>query len=107
MAEYQNLLHFHYITAQIPCQAPSRRKELIEQEAREGKLEGVEVHYRRKDGTTFVGLLSTRRVEGDNGETTYFDGAITDITERERRREALQERQTKIEWRRSTAPAKR
>ena len=75
---------------------PSRRQALIEQEARQGALEGVEVQYRRKDGSSFVGLLSTRRVEGTDGEHIYHDGAITDITKRKRRKEALQRRQEKV-----------
>jgi PAS domain S-box-containing protein len=76
---------------------PARRTELIEQAARQGRLDGVEVQYRRKDGTTFFGLLSTRRAEEEGGEQIYFDGAITDITEQRRREQALRGRQEKIE----------
>ena len=76
---------------------PAKREELIEREAREGRLEGVEVRYRRKDGTTFFGLLSTRRVEEEGDENTYFDGAITDITERKRRERELEQSETMFE----------
>jgi len=75
---------------------PDVRDTLIERETREGGLDGVEVQYRRKDGTTFVGLLSTRKVDGQNGDETYFDGAITDITDQKRQREEL--RQTKSRY---------
>jgi PAS domain S-box-containing protein len=57
----------------------------------------VEVEYRRKDGSTFVGLLSTRRVDGHNGEETYFDGAITDITEQKQQREELREAKSRYQ----------
>ncbi len=67
---------------------PGRREELIEKEHRDGRLHQEEVRYRRKDGTVFVGLLSSQQVEEEEEGKTYFDGAITDITERkeERRR---------------------
>jgi PAS domain S-box-containing protein len=68
---------------------PSRREELIALEARQGQIDGEEVRYQRKDGTTFVGLLSTRRVEGEDGGKTYFDGAVTDITDQKEREKAL------------------
>ncbi len=61
---------------------PGRREELIEKEHRDGRLRQEEVRYRRKDGTVFVGLLSSQQVEGEEQGKRYFDGAITDITER-------------------------
>jgi PAS domain S-box-containing protein len=69
---------------------PARREELIEKEAEEGGLAREEVRYCRKDGTTFIGLLSTERVGGEEEEKTYFDGAITDITERREARQRLE-----------------
>ncbi|MCS4119251.1 PAS domain S-box protein [Salinibacter ruber] len=75
---------------------PSRREELIEKEHRHGRLRQEEVRYRRKDGTVFIALLSSQQVEGEEGKT-YFDGAITDITERkeeERRRKQTAQRVT-------------
>ena len=76
---------------------PDIRKTLTEREARQGALNGVEVEYRRKDGSTFVGLLSTRRVDGHNGEDTYFDGAITDITDQKQQREELREAKSRYQ----------
>ncbi|MCS3698659.1 PAS domain-containing protein [Salinibacter ruber] len=76
---------------------PSRREELIEKEHRHGRLRQEEVRYRRKDGTVFVGLLSSQQVEGEEEGKRYFDGAITDITERkeeERRRKQTVQRVT-------------
>ncbi|WP_118831859.1 PAS domain S-box protein [Salinibacter ruber] len=68
---------------------PSRREELIEKEHRDGRLRQEEVRYRRKDGTVFVGLLSSQQVEGEEEGRTYFDGAITDITKQRRQKKEL------------------
>ncbi len=75
----------------------AQRKELIEKEIENGRLDREEVRFRRKDGTTFIGLLSSQQVEGKDQEKTYFDGAITDITERKRREEELRQRRRDIE----------
>ncbi|WP_251951669.1 PAS domain-containing protein [Salinibacter ruber] len=76
---------------------PSRREELIEKEHRHGRLCQEEVRYRRKDGTVFVALLSSQQVEGEEEGKTYFDGAITDITERRRRKEELKRKKEELE----------
>ncbi|MCS3784718.1 PAS domain S-box protein [Salinibacter ruber] len=76
---------------------PSRREELIEKEHRHGRLRQEEVRYRRKDGTVFVALLSSQQVEGEEEGKTYFDGAITDITERRRRKEELKRKKEELE----------
>ncbi|WP_240316401.1 PAS domain S-box protein [Salinibacter ruber] len=75
---------------------PGRREELIEKEHRHGRLRQEEVRYRRKDGTVFVALLSSQQVEGEEEGKTYFDGAITDITERRRRKEELKQRKEEL-----------
>jgi len=75
----------------------AQRETLIEKETEEGRLDREEVQFRRKDGTTFVGLLSSQQVEGEDQEKVYFDGAVTDITERKRHEERLERRQRNIE----------
>ena len=75
----------------------AQRETLIEKETEEGRLDREEVQFRRKDGTTFVGLLSSQQVEGEDQEKVYFDGAVTDITERKRHEEKLERRQRNIE----------
>ncbi len=68
---------------------PSVRAELIRRETERGRIDVAEVEYQRKDGSTFVGLLRSSRVEGANGEPRYHDGIITDITERKQRERRL------------------
>jgi len=76
---------------------PAERERLYQKEDEQGGLSGVEVQFRRKDGSTFTGLLSTQKVEAPNGEQMYNDGAVTDITERKRYEETLRNRRRKIE----------
>jgi PAS domain S-box-containing protein len=67
---------------------PDRRDQLLTAARGQDALDGVEVEFQRKDGSTFTGLLRTRRATGPDG-TTYYDGAITDITERRERERNL------------------
>lgn len=73
-----------------PDERPLYREAVRHQEA----FEGIEVEFKRTDGTTFTGLLSGTVVRDENGEVAYYDGAVTDITERkeyERKLEAAKE----------------
>lgn len=69
---------------------PDERERLLAIENEEGEIDGVEVEFQRKDGSTFTGLLSSTVVRDDNGTPQYYDGAVTDITDRKRRQERLQ-----------------
>jgi PAS domain S-box-containing protein len=55
------------------------RKKLVELIERDGYFNNVEVKFRKKDGSTFWGLLSSMRSVDPNGQV-YYDGAIRDIT---------------------------
>ena len=83
---------FEQLTAAAPeglYADPSVREQLIERETEQGSIDVAEVEYQRKDGSTFVGLLRSTRVEGANGEARYHDGVITDITNRKQRERRL------------------
>lgn len=56
-----------------------------------------EIEFRRKDGTTFTGLLSGTVVRGPEGEVKCFDGAITDITEQKEAEQALRAERDRFE----------
>jgi len=43
-------------------------------------ISNEEVEFRKKDGSTFIGLMSSVSVKGQDGRE-YFDGTIRDITE--------------------------
>ena len=56
------------------------RELLIKELHHENRITNKEVHFKRKDGSTFWALLSTIKVITPSGKT-YFDGAIRDISE--------------------------
>jgi PAS domain S-box-containing protein len=66
------------------------RKRVTEESNRQGGIRNLEVQFRRRDGTTFTGLISGTVVRGEDGEVRYYDGAITDISERKRRKKKLE-----------------
>jgi PAS domain S-box-containing protein len=76
---------------------PDVRQELIQRENEQGGLDGIEVEYRRKDGSTFIGLLRSTQVTDDDGEPRYYDGVITDITEQKVRERKFRDQRRKIE----------
>ncbi|MCS3642804.1 PAS domain S-box protein [Salinibacter ruber] len=77
---------------------PDQRAQVIQQSNRNDGITGVEVEFRRTDGTTFTGLLSATTVRGPDGAVQYYDGAVTEITEQKRQEQQL--RQSRERWRR-------
>lgn len=59
---------------------PEDRKELVKRLIRDGHWENQEVRFVRRDGSEFIGLVSTKLYEEENGEI-FWDGTIRDITE--------------------------
>lgn len=63
--------------------------------AKEG-AETEEVELKRRDGSTFTGLLSAEVARREDGTPIHFDGFITDITERKRAERRLQESRERL-----------
>lgn len=59
---------------------PQERDQLLKDVQEEESFQNKEVLFKRKDGSTFWGLLSSKLLEDENGQI-FFDGAIRDITE--------------------------
>lgn len=59
---------------------PADRKRLIEEQKKQSKVSNTEVLYRRKDGSTFWGSLSSTLFKSEEGQLT-MDGVVRDITE--------------------------
>ncbi len=76
---------------------PEQRAPITSRLEEQGRLHQVEIEFRRNDGSTFIGLLSSMAVEDEDGDVQYYDGAVTDITERKKQEEQLRRRQSKIE----------
>ena len=69
---------------------PADRLRLLDLLAREGGFTHQEVRYRRKDGSSFWGLSSSRAVYAADGRAiSYHVGTILDITERKEAEDAV------------------
>jgi len=51
---------------------------------KEGELRNFEVALKRRDGTQFPVLLNARAIRDPKGQILYYEGTITDITDRKR-----------------------
>ena len=65
---------------------------LEEQEA----FDAREVTFRRRDGTTFTGLLSGTVVRDEDGSLRYYDGAVANITDQKEAERALRREQAAL-----------
>ncbi|UTW61916.1 PAS domain-containing protein [bacterium SCSIO 12741] len=65
------------------------REETVNRLIREGEFHNLEVEFRRKDGSTFWGLLNSSIVDlkGDDG---IIDGVVIDISDKKKMEEELQ-----------------
>lgn len=94
---YESAVAVQEIHVQRLYANPDQRGKLGRRLEEQGHVEAVEIELQRQDGTTFVGLLSATTVRDNDGEVTYYDGSITDITERKRRERILHRQREKIE----------
>ena len=69
----------------------AQRQKLVKQLEKSGRLKEVELLLRKKDGSTIVVLENSHAVRNDAGELLYYEGTLTEITERKRVEEALKE----------------
>jgi PAS domain S-box-containing protein len=58
---------------------------------------GVEVQFRRDDGSVFTGLVNSTVVRDDDGRVRYYDGVVTDISARKEQEQTLREQRRRIE----------
>jgi len=71
---------------------PQYRNKLLEWVKKNGSISAEEARFRKKDGTIFWGVLSLRFVPQKNG-LIYYEGSLTDITEKKEKERAETERQ--------------
>ncbi len=70
---------------------PEDRKVLAQKLENEGRLRNVELRLKRKDGQQITLLENARVIRDEQGSISYYEGLLTDITERKRAEEALRE----------------
>lgn len=63
-----------------------RNKRVLE---RDGRLINAELHLRRKDGSPLIVLENSRAVKDEEGNVLYYQGTLTDITERKQAEQEL------------------
>jgi len=63
---------------------PAKRKEVSAELMEKGFVSGKEVMLKRKDGTPIWGSVTARAIRDQEGKVLYFDGNVTDITDRKR-----------------------
>ncbi len=62
----------------------------------EGFVVNEELNLKRKDGTPFIGSVSTVAVKDESGQVLYYDGVIMDVTEQKQAKDALVESEFKF-----------
>lgn len=76
---------------------PEQRQQVLQAVEKYGEVRNLEVRLRRKNGREIVALGNMRLVKGRNGETLYYEGSLTDITEQKHMEESLRRRVTALE----------
>lgn len=69
---------------------PQVRKRLLPLLKEKGSIQSEEILYRRKDGSTFWGIMNTVSLIDEQGNM-YYDGAIIDITHQKNNEQKLKE----------------
>jgi PAS domain S-box-containing protein len=73
------------------------RRQWVEKLLQAGELRNTESQALRKDGSSMVLLENSRVVRDESGKVLFFEGTLTDTTERKRAEEALQEANRRLE----------
>jgi PAS domain S-box-containing protein len=68
---------------------PAERVRHVDQLERTGELRNAELTLRRQDGSALVVLENSRLVRDSEGNPLYYEGTLTDITDRKRAEQEL------------------
>jgi two-component system sensor histidine kinase/response regulator len=86
---------------------PADRTRLLRKMEREGELRNVEIVLRRKDGSLITVLENGRSMRDEATGLTYFEGTLTDISQRKEYERALLARTLEMEQARKAAESAR
>ena len=70
---------------------PVMRAEFVRILRQHGSVAGLEMEFRRRDGSTFWASVSARAVRDGRGRTTHYESILLDLTERRIAEESLRE----------------
>ena len=93
MFGYQSRADFFSINVADLYQNSYDRKKFIERIQETGFVKNKELLLKKKDGTPFIGSVTTVAVNDEKGEVKYYDGVMEDITERKKLEKQLQQAQ--------------
>ncbi len=79
MMGYDTLEEFDRVGVLAAYVDPGQRTRFLEVMARDGEVRNMELHLRRKDGSTFYVLANANAAKDESGRT-IFEGILTDIT---------------------------
>jgi two-component system cell cycle sensor histidine kinase/response regulator CckA len=82
MFGYDNKKQFLSVNVSDLYKNPADRKKFSEKIFKQGAVRNEELALKKKDGTVFVGSVSTVVVKDNNDQPKYFDGVIEDISDR-------------------------
>ncbi len=71
---------------------PEERRILARKLEKKGELRNAELILKRKDGRQVIVLENARAVCDEQGKVLYYEGTLTDITERKKMEEVLRDR---------------
>jgi PAS domain S-box-containing protein len=72
--------------------APEQREVYLRTLEERGQLKNVELVLKRKDGSEITVLENVRAVSDNQGKILYYEGTLTDITERKKAEQELERR---------------
>ncbi len=70
---------------------PADRQKYLQMLEAEEEIHNVEISLKRKDGSPLVALENVRRQRDEAGNTLFYEGVLTDITERKQIEDSLRE----------------
>lgn len=97
---YASLADLNAIPRETLYATPEDRVRLLGLLQTQGGFRNEEVEFRRRDGTTFWGLIaSSGHRDPRAGGIAWFDGVITDVTDRRRAEQAVRDLNASLEQR--------
>lgn len=76
---------------------PSDRQKMVAIMEERGEVRAFEVRLRRKNGGEIYALVNSRIVRSSDGSVAYYEGTISDITERRRVEDLMREQARSLE----------